>query len=78
MLGHNTSIDIKQLANRFLCQPDIIILDTDFYSVFPRISRKYKEINGAVSYLNLVAHEGDSFLCFLKAVSTGSSYLSLT
>ena len=51
MFCDNASVYIEKLANRFLCQPYIVILHTDFNAVFVGILGKYKKIHSAVSDL---------------------------
>ena len=51
MLCNNASVHIEKLTNRFLCQPYIMILHTDFNPILVGIHREHKEIYGTVSNL---------------------------
>lgn len=51
MLCNNASVHIEKLTNRFLCQPYIVVLHTDFNAILLGILSKYKEIHRAVPNL---------------------------
>lgn len=53
MFCDNASVYIEKLSDRFLCQPYIVILHTDFNTVLVDIPGKYKKIHSAVSDLQL-------------------------
>ena len=55
MLGDNAAVHIKELADCFLRQPDIIVLHTNFESFLMGILRKDKEIDRAVTDLQFVS-----------------------
>ena len=51
MFCDNASVYIEKLSNRFLCQPYIMILNTNFNTFLVGILCKYKKIHRAVSDL---------------------------
>ncbi len=54
MFCDNASVYIEKLTNRLLCQPNIVILDTNFNSVLMGIFREHKEIHCAVADLRFI------------------------
>jgi len=54
MLGHYAAVNIKELTDGFLRQPNIVILHPDFDSILMGIFRKHQKIHGAITDLQLV------------------------
>ena len=54
VLGHDTALYIKELADGFLGQPNIVILYPDFDPILMGILRKHQKINGAIADLQLI------------------------